>query len=172
MGTILVQAEEPRANCCDAIVVLAGDFHGRRIAKGGDLVRAGIAPIALVSGPTSLYGQSESDLAIHWAEQHGYDRKLFRGLPNQSTSTEDEAQLLLAEIRKHGYQKLLIVTSNYHTRRAANIWRRQTASSGIEIHVAAAPDRDVVPERWWQTREGRKKIFFEWIKTLTGPLGV
>jgi uncharacterized SAM-binding protein YcdF (DUF218 family) len=161
LGTALVNAEEPTPNCCDAIVVLAGDSHGRRVTKGGDLVRAGVAPIALVSGPNHMYSQAESDLAIAFAEKQGYERKLFLGLPNASTSTENEAQLLLADIRKRGYKKLLVVTSNYHT-----------AGTGIEVHIAAAADKDVVPERWWQNREGRKKIFFEWIKTVTGPLGV
>lgn len=171
-GTFLVEAEQPQSNCCDAVVVLAGDFHGKRVIHGGNLVRAGVAPIALVSGPSHMYSQSESDLAIAFAEKQGLDRKLFIGIPNASTSTEDEAQLLIQEIRKRGYKKLLVVTSNYHTGRAGRIWKRQTAGTGIEVHIAAASDRDVVPERWWQTREGRKKIFFEWIKTVTGPLGV
>lgn len=120
----------------------------------------------------SHYDRSESQLAIEWAEAHGYDRELFVGLPNQSTSTENEAASLIQEIRQRGYRKVIVVTSNYHTRRAGRIWRRQTAGSGIEVHVVAAPDHDVVPERWWHNREGRKKLFFEWLKTLTGPIGL
>ena len=77
---------------------------------------------------------------------------------------------MLEEVRKRGFKKLLVVTSNYHTARAGRIWRRRAA--GIEVHVVAAPDHDVVPERWWQSREARKKLLFEWMKTVTGPLGV
>ena len=47
--TFLIQSEQPTS--ADAVVVLAGDSYGLRIQKGGDLVRAGFAPVALVSGP-------------------------------------------------------------------------------------------------------------------------
>jgi uncharacterized SAM-binding protein YcdF (DUF218 family) len=170
LGTFLVDAENPSP--ADAAIVLAGDYFGLRVEKGGDLVRSGLAPIALVSGPTSHYGRAESDLAIDWAAGRGYDRQYFVSIPNESTSTENEAIAMLVEARKRGFRKLLIVTSNYHTRRAGRIWRR-LAGSDFEIHMVSAPDHDVVaPEAWWRSREARKKLFFEWTKTLTGPLGV
>jgi uncharacterized SAM-binding protein YcdF (DUF218 family) len=174
LGTFLVDTESLKLTppTADAAVVLAGDSYGLRIAKGGDLVKIGVVPVALISGPMSHYERSESDLAIEWAERHGYNRNMFEGLPNNSTSTENEASSLLQEIRRRGHKKILVVTSNYHTRRAGKIWRRHTAGSGIEVHMVAAPDRDFVPERWWHDREGRKKLFFEWLKTLTGPIGL
>jgi uncharacterized SAM-binding protein YcdF (DUF218 family) len=154
----------------DAVVVLAGDWLGLRVEKGGDLVREGWAPVALLSGPHQHYGKCESDLAIDWAATKGYPRNYFEGVPNFSTSTEDEAAIMAAEIRKRGIRKILLVTSNYHTRRAGKIWRR-AAAGAFEVQVVAAPDKDLVPEAWWKNREGRKKIFLEWVKTITGPLG-
>jgi uncharacterized SAM-binding protein YcdF (DUF218 family) len=168
-GTYLVDSAAPTK--ADAVVVLAGDWLGLRVEKGGDLVREGWAPVALLSGPHQHYGKSEADLAIEWAERKGYPRKYFEGIPNLATSTEDEAALMVPEIRKRGVRKILLVTSNYHTRRSGKIWRK-AAAGAFEVQVVAAPDKDLVPETWWKTREGRKKIFLEWMKTITGPLGV
>lgn len=167
--TFLIQSEQPSP--ADAVVVLAGDSYGLRIQKGGDLVRAGFAPVALVSGPHGHYDHDESDLAIEFANRHGYPNTLFVAAPNHSNSTENEATALLEEIRKRNYKKVLVVTSNYHTRRAGRIWHR-LADRSIEVHMVAARDQDVVPECWWDNREARKKLFFEWMKTLTGPLGI
>ena len=47
-----------------------------------------------------------------------------------------------------------IVTSNYHTRRAGNIFRSK--AHDLEFHIVAAPDRDFTPDGWWKNREGRK----------------
>ena len=168
-ATFLVQSENPTA--ADAVVVLAGDFNGLRILKAGELVRAGFAPIALVSGP-KFYNLSESDVAIDFAQNRGYPRSLFSSITNQANSTENEAQFMLVEIRKRGYKRILVVTSHYHTRRAGRIWRRRAAALGVEVHIVGADDQDLVPDRWWQNREARKKLVLEWMKTLSGPLGV
>ena len=64
-GRFLVKADGPAP--ADMVVVLAGDFSGNRILTAGDLVRRGLAPHALVSGPSGAYGMHESDLAIHRA---------------------------------------------------------------------------------------------------------
>jgi hypothetical protein len=53
---------------------------GNRILTAGDLVRQGLAPKALISGPSEIYGQFESDLAIPFAVRRGYPASDFVAL--------------------------------------------------------------------------------------------
>ena len=52
VGSFLVKTDEPFH--ADMVVVLAGDWAGHRILKGGELVEQGYAPQVLVSGPIRL----------------------------------------------------------------------------------------------------------------------
>ena len=168
LGQYLVQAGPPAH--AGMIVVLAGDFSGNRILAAGDLVRQGFAPQALISGPSGAYGLHESDLAIQFAVQHGYPASYFIGLPNDSRSTKSEADDVLAALRKMGVNNVDIVTSNYHTRRAGNIYRAK--ARGIAIHMVAAPDRDFTPGGWWKNRDARKTFLLEWMKTVATWFGM
>lgn len=167
MGEFLIDAETPVK--ADAVLVLAGDMDGNRVRKGGDLIRQGFAPVAYVSGPRPVYGVSEATLAINDAIRHGYEGNLFAAVDVPSNSTEEEAAGIAPVLRAKGIQSLIVVTSDYHTRRAGRIWRRLGA--GMEIHVVAAPDTFYTARGWWKSRQGRKVAFYEWVKTLTGPLG-
>lgn len=174
-GTHLVaeSAKAPVRGPADAVVVLAGDFYGLRVLRGGELaVREGVAPVVLVSGPGHIYGVSEAKLAIDLAERNGLPRAKFEALPFDYFSTEQEAGVIGREIVRRGMKRVIVVTSNYHTGRAARIWERYAAAGRFEVQMAAAPDHDFVPETWWQNREARKKAFYEWMKRLTGPLGI
>lgn len=168
LGGYLVRAEAPAH--ADMIVVLAGDFSGNRILTAADLVRRGFAPKALISGPSGAYGLHESDLAIHFAMQHGYPASYFIALPNDSRSTVSEAGDVLAALRKLHAHTVDIVTSNYHTRRAGNIYRAR--AQGLEIHMVAAPDRDFTPDGWWKNRDARKTFLLEWMKTVATWFGM
>ena len=168
IGSFLVESEAPfRA---DMIVVLAGDWAGHRILKGGELVRQGYAPQALVSGPMGYYGRSEDSLAIPFAVEHGYPREYFIGLPNASHSTVEEADDILPELQKRGVKKFILVTSDYHTGRAGRIYHAR--AKGFEMRVVAAPDEYFTANGWWHTREGRKTVFLEWTKTITSLFGI
>jgi len=151
-------------------VVLAGDFYGHRILAGGELVRKGLAGKALVSGPRWCYGQAESDLAVNFAVSHGYPAEYFVKFPDDATSTEDEAKILIPELRRLGARSFLLVTSDYHTRRAGRYFR--AAAGGMEMHVVAVPDENYHPDSWWLNREGRKTFLLEWAKTLTSYVGM
>ncbi|HYL76218.1 MAG TPA: YdcF family protein [Bryobacteraceae bacterium] len=168
LGGYLVHAEA--AAPADMIVVLAGDFHGDRILTAAALVRQGLAPQALISGPGDNYGLHESDLAIPFAVHHGYPESYFVALPNDSRSTVSEAEVILAELRKRNVRKIDIVTSNFHTRRTGYIYRHR--AHGIEFHVVAAPDRFFTPDGWWKNRDAQKVFVMEWMKTFATWLGI
>lgn len=167
LGGFLVRAEPPAR--ADLLVVLAGDFYGLRILRAGQLLREGFAPKALVSGPEGFYGFHESELAIRFAARHGFAESGFEPFPHRETSTRGEAAVIVPELRRRGVRRLLLVTSNFHTRRAGSVFR--AAAPDIEIIVVAAPDRDFEPASWWRHREAQKKFLLEWLKTMANLVG-
>jgi len=167
LGGFLVSAEAPvRA---DMIVELGGDDHGNRILTAARLVQEGYAPKVLVSGP-AYYGRHESDLAIEFAIAHGYPAEWFLPFPIRGTSTVKEAREIVPELDRLRVGRFIIVTSNYHTRRAANVYARLVPRD--RFRVVAAPDWIFRPEDWWRSREGRKQFFWEWSKTLANWAGL
>ena len=152
------------------IVVLAGDPSGNRIIKAGDLIRDGFAPKALVSGPDNQYGLTEDQLAIAFAERKGFPSSYFIGLPNRGRSTEQEAAIIVPELRKLNVHSIDLVTSYTHTRRAGNAYRKRLGD--ITMYVVAAPEAEFTPNRWWEERQGRKAIFFEWTKSIATWFGM
>lgn len=168
LGGYLVHAEA--AAPADMIVVLGGDYHGDRILTAASLVRQGLAPQALISGPSDFYSLHESDLAIPFAVRRGYPESYFVALPNDSRSTVSEADVVLTELRKRNVHKIDIVTSNFHTRRTGYIYRQR--AHDIEFHVVAAPDQFFTPDGWWKNRDARKVFVMEWMKTFATWLGM
>jgi uncharacterized SAM-binding protein YcdF (DUF218 family) len=168
-GTFLIEAGPPRK--ADLILVLAGDYSGGRILKAAELAREGWAPQVMVSGAGIHFGQWESDLAIKMAEKAGYPPSLFIGVPSEDHSTREEAATMLRELRSRGVKRVLLVTSDTHTRRAGRIYREM--AGGIEVTaVVASPSPGYRVESWWREREGQKAIFLEWSKTVTGWFGI
>ncbi len=167
LGGFLVQADPPGR--AELAVVLAGDWWGNRILKAGELVRRGYVPRALVSGPDGAYGYHECDLAIPFAVRRGFPEHWFVHLHHRGYSTREEAQAVLPELRRRGIRSVLIVTSDYHTRRAGAIYR--SLAPDLQIRVVAAPDAFFRADTWWQTRQGRKQWFYEALKTAAGWFG-
>jgi len=168
LGGYLVHEDPPQK--ADAVLVLAGDGWGNRILTAAQLVRDGYAPKVLVSGPDGAYGLYESDLAIPFAVKHGYPQAYFVPVNHARRSTRAEAVALLPEIRREGIRRLLVVTSNFHTRRAGQIFR--DVAPDLTTLVVGAPDRNYTPHGWWHNREGQKTFVTEWEKTIAGWLGI
>lgn len=168
LGAWLVDDGPPQKS--DIALVLAGDFAGNRILKAGELVRDGYAPKAAVSGPAGNYGFYECDLAIPFAEKRGFPASDFIPLPNRSHSTREEAQDILPTLRRMGVHHVLLVTSNFHTRRAARIYH--ALAPDLIFTVVGAPDTFFSPQWWWKSREGRKTFAIEWMKTVAEWFGL
>ncbi|MFL6415379.1 MAG: YdcF family protein [Bryobacteraceae bacterium] len=165
-GRILVENDKPEK--ADAEVVLGGDEFGARITKAAQLATAGYAPYVLVSAPRTLLGH-ESDITIEYARRRGYPVSLFRPFNHELNSTRSEAELIDRYLRSQNAKRILLVTSNYHTARAARLLRKY--SPGLQVIAVAAPDPNFTPDGWWKTREGQKTFLYEWLKTIATASG-
>lgn len=164
-GEFLVVSEPPETT--DIIYVLAGDPHGSRVLVGAELGRRGYAKTVVLSGGRSQ-GSYDSDVAILFAQSHGYPKNLFLGIPLNAQSTIAEALEMRRTFKRLRAKRIILVTSSYHTRRAALVFR--LFSPGFQFSSVAAPEKDFHPTSWWKTRRGRRFFFSEYsgiLGTLT-----
>ena len=168
MGSYLVKSDVPEK--ADIALVLAGDGAGNRILAAAQLVRRGYVTRVLVSGPSGTYGRYECDLAIPFAVKAGYPESYFLHFENDARSTKEEARDTIVRLHQLGAHKVLLVTSDYHTRRAGKIYR--AAAPDLRFVVVAAPDIDFTVDGWWHNRQAQKTAFNEWLKTVTEPFGI
>jgi len=168
MGRFLVVEDAPAP--ADIIVQLAGDWKGERMQMAAKLLREKLAPKILVSGPKALYDTWESDLAVDWAVKQGMNREWFIPLHIEADSTVEETRILASWLREHGMKRIILVTSNFHTRRAGQIWRSQ--ASDLDVRIVAAPCAQFDPDTWWKTRQGQKTFLAEWEKTIGRLVGL
>jgi len=168
LGRRLVYSDPPCK--ADLILVLAGDFTGSRAIRAAELLQQGWAPKAMFSGAGTIYGVNEGDLALAFLQRSGLPLADWSNNPNPARSTAAEALYNIPRMRSLGVHRFILVTSNFHTRRAAAIYRK--AAPDLPFCVVAAPDPDFDPDNWWHDREGRKTAFFEWCKTLATSLGL
>lgn len=169
-ANFLVEDDGPRK--AGAIVVLGGDTYGDRILKAAELGKAGYAPFVIVSGMAGLVG-FESGEEIQFAELHGYPASLFREvhLPPYAESTRGEEAFLGKYLKAQGINSILLVTSNYHSRRAVKLWRTENPSIAVAVVPSVDPWHYFTPDRWWKTRAGKKMFLYEWMKTISVRLG-
>jgi len=154
-------------------VVLAGDPLGHRIEKAAQLAKQGYVPVVLVSGPPGSYGNNEADLAVKFIEREGYPEQWFIPFPDPAHSTKAEAGFVLQELRRRNIHSFLLVTSDYHSARAARIFLAMERAMGYQpqMRVVTAPDEFFRADSWWRDREAQKTVFFEWSKTIASALG-
>jgi hypothetical protein len=84
--------------------------------------------------------------------------------PIGAESTLEEALRLRPVLAEHNFRNLVVVTSNFHTRRARQIFIDIYRPRGTIVRVSAAPDLRFDPNAWWQSRDGRKYFFLEILK--------
>ena len=80
--------------------------------------------------------------------------------------TFDEAEALLAYEREHPLRKVIIVTSDLHSRRSRFIFRRVFRRSGVEIMLAPIKDLKYGANDWWRSEDGVIGCQNEYIKLV------
>jgi uncharacterized SAM-binding protein YcdF (DUF218 family) len=151
----------------DAIIVLGDDnFAGDRAAEAAGMFHEGMAPLVVASGRLLRSYAGIAELIARDLETRGVPSSAIVQFPQRAANTREEALALRDLAKSRGWGRVLVVTSNYHTRRARYIFRKVFPPQ-VAVLVVAARDSDYDPNRWWQTRQGRKIFFLESVGYLT-----
>ncbi|MBV9768162.1 MAG: YdcF family protein [Bryobacterales bacterium] len=147
----------------DVIYVLAGDFWGSRVLLGARLGSQGWAPKVILTGGR-YKDKYTSDMAVDFAVQHGYRRDLFLPIRLEARSTIDEARAMKPIFQHLGAKRVLLVTSNFHSRRAALVFRIFVPE--IDFRMEGSADHVFDPNAWWNTPHDRHLLFSEYQKII------
>ena len=148
----------------DLVVVLCGGNGDLRYWNGVRLMHDGYAPHLMldVSAHAQTFGHLDIDLAREFLNRTSPGRSTI--CPISQDSTYDEAEYLAHCLEGSGVNSVLVVTSEYHTRRALSILRHRLPQYHFSIY--AAPDGYSFGQRWWTNREWAKTTLSEWQRFL------
>jgi uncharacterized SAM-binding protein YcdF (DUF218 family) len=174
-GGDLLVASDHVPDHADAAVVLQGSVVAEktRIAGAISLLQRGVTSRVVLSIPSESYwGQPLAPVARAYLERN-YGNDVARQVDFCETepdvdSTEQEAQALISCAREHQWRSIVVVTSNYHSRRARMIWKRilktQFPEAQVEIQGVTDPDFRL---QWWSTRRSAKIWLLEFSKLVS-----
>jgi hypothetical protein len=148
----------------DVILVLAGETD-RRPARGLELLGQGYGRLVVIDVPAAarLFGFTEVDLAEKYVQSLP-QAALVSVCPIEGLSTRDEARDAEECLAHTEGSRVLLVTSDFHTRRALSIFRQEV--QGKSFSVAAARDDTQFGTQWWKHRQWAKTCVDEWLRLL------
>jgi len=167
LGYFLVVADPLKRS--DAIVALGGGDM-RRYIVAAKLYQEKWAPVVISTGdlvPDYIEALGEK---LTFAEL-GAKLLIKDGVPlqsvviiNKGTSTFEEAAAVKEYSQRNKFQRIIVVTSIYHTRRARAVYRKMFANSGIEIITRSAEGGQFHAGRWWTREDDLVFVNSEWVK--------
>ncbi len=147
--------DEP-ASHADAIIVLGDDnYYADRATHATELYRQGVAGIVVASGRRLRPNAGLSELMEHDLVERGVPKEKIVRFAHDADSTNEEAAALARFAEQRKWKSVVLVTSNYHTRRARYIFQK-VFPAGIAVSVGSARDGDFDPQRWWEKRKSIK----------------
>jgi len=150
----------------DALIVLGDDnFYADRATRAVQLFREGNAPIVVASGKRLRPNAGIAELIEHDLVERGVPKDKILRFAHDADGTKEEAEALAKLAKSKKWRKVIVVTSNYHTRRARYIFRK-VFPQDIETRVASARDGDFDPELWWEKRKSTKELMREFAGML------
>ena len=145
----------------DVLIVLSDDnFYADRATRAAELFREGKASLVVASGRRLRPSAGIAELMQHDLVERGVPKDKIVRFVQDGDSTREEAEALAKLAKTKKWHKAIVVTSNYHTRRARYIFRR-VFPQDIEIRIASSRDGDFDSENWWEKRKSTKLFIRE-----------
>ena len=160
-GSFLV-VDAPRPS--DVILVLAGETD-KRPERALELLAQGYGRriVLDVSTNSKIYEFTQ----IQLAEKYVHDLPQGASVsvcPIDGLSTKEESKDAEKCLARGSGKRVLIVTSDFHTRRALNVYQQEVPE--YEYSVAASRNGEQFGARWWTHREWAKIFVDEWLRFI------
>jgi uncharacterized SAM-binding protein YcdF (DUF218 family) len=180
-GGRYLQHEDPLVKA-DAIFVLAGSRLERPL-EAVDLFKEGYAPFIVLSPgrperseqlvrARGIRFPTDAELVRDVMVQMGIPPAAIHATDGFVDNTAQEANLLRAMVQARGWRRVIVITSKYHTRRAAFAFRRGLEGTGAQVIVRATRHDISDPARWWRLRADFRFVTTEWQKLIAYRLGL
>ena len=108
---------------------------------------------------------STSELTQQFAIAGGVDKKDTELLV-KGTSTYEEFEAIREYCKSKQMNHVMVVSSNYHTRRIRNVFKKAMAKKGIDVVIRGAKKDGFHPESWWTNENGLISVNNEYVKLL------
>jgi uncharacterized SAM-binding protein YcdF (DUF218 family) len=142
----------------DAIIVLSDDnFYADRATHAADLYRHGMAPLVVASGRRLRPYAGIAELMEHDLIERGVPKDKILPIAHEAENTREEAEALAPQAVQRKWRSVIVVTSNYHTRRARYIFTHVFPAE-TQVRVSGARDGNFDPDTWWQRRISIKEL--------------
>ena len=145
----------------DAIIILSDDnFYADRATRAAEIFRQGLAPVVVASGVRLRPYAGIAELMSHDLFDRGVPKESIIIFPQDADNTQEEVEALKKFLETKKWKTVIVVTSNYHTRRARYICGKVFGNS-IRVRMAAARDADYDPAHWYEQRKSVKRFVRE-----------
>lgn len=153
---------------CDAIVVLVGDDTGDRLITGISLLKKGYGRYIVFWGGPAYWKITHAELFLRLLKEYGIGPEFAVWSEEDllENSTRGEARVNIKLLESKGARSFILVTSDYHTARAREVYAPLVRKDRMTMYVYPAQDRSIKIEGWWKDRESAKNIILEFQKTL------
>lgn len=171
LGGILVTDDDLEE--ADLLFLLNGDLETRPFHLV-TLYEQGLAPRVAIaeekpSPPVEMgLAATETTIVLGMLEAEGVPQEAITVIPYGEgvTSTYEEAHALADYVATEPIDRIILVTSAFHTTRARWIVKRalKKANLEVQVQVSAAPHWSFDVTNWWQTEEGLVYFVKEYLK--------
>jgi uncharacterized SAM-binding protein YcdF (DUF218 family) len=150
----------------DAVIAISGDGTGERAGLAAQIVRQGYGEWFIASGSR---GKSTWDM-VDVALAAGIARERIL-VDDQAESTLENAEHSAALMGARGLRSAIVVSSTYHTRRAAWVFRSVFLPRGLRVRTTATENAYFIMREWWKRPDDRAFVLREYAKLLAFVVG-
>ena len=166
LGKFLVKSDKLEKS--DAIVVFSGDC-GARTERAVELLKDGYADYLILSGGKVYDDVTMAELMKKHAIKLGVDESKIL-IDNEASTTNENAEFTTNIIEENNFKSVIVVTSDYHTRRSKLAMEKaleNTLIDGEEVMVRVTPSKEEkFTTKWWTSGDSVLMVISEYLKLM------
>ena len=170
-GTLLNVGQPLHSAAGDFVFILPGN-EDIRPQVAADLYWSGrvtkliisVVPLLPDSVADLTNGAREIDLRVLQSRRIPTEDLIVLSATGETTFAD--MQVLLPVLEEHPSSTVLVLTNEYHTRRARWCARQVLGQASLRTVIVSAPNPGFTLEKWWRTPRGRGLVLWEWVKLV------